>query len=408
MAQEHDDTDPVLPLAGVRVLDFSRLLPGPWATQMLAEMGADVVKIEQPGIGDPSRHNRPSYRKHSVYFNVANGSKRSLTLDLRKPEGREIGRKLVHGADVIVESFRPGVARKLGIDYPSVREINLRAIHCSITGFGQTGPLAHIAGHDLVLQGMTSLMGCALEHQNPPAVPGFQSADFAGALFAVIGIQAALAKRDKTGEGCEIDLGMFESLFSMCFLPLSSALARASGREGEPRMESFGGNPRYATYLSRDGKPVAVSLLETKAWVEFCRRIGRPDLVSENETPADRLSAHGALGESYRQALTEYCAAHDWADLMRALEETGIAICPICTPEEALALPQVAARGLVAEIDHPLEGSVRHLVNPLWRAGLAEREHRPAPDLGEHNDEILRELGYAEEAITLLKRDGVV
>ena len=397
-----------LPLRGVRVLDFSRLLPGPWATQMLGELGAAVIKIEQPVTGDPSRHNRPQLAKHSYYFHAMNAFKRSITLDLAKPAGQAIAHRLVADADVAVESFRPGGAGKLGLDYQTLRGKNPRLIYCSITGFGQTGPLSHIAGHDLLMQGLTGLMGTALERWNPPAPPGFHAADFAGALYAIIGIQAALAQRAQTGEGSEIDLGMFEALFNMCVIPLSSPMARLAGHSGLPKIESFGANPRYDTYLSKDGRPVSVSLLETRSWRAFCASIGREDLVPEDESLADRLSAHGPHHAKYREALEKFCAAHEWSEIMRRLEATGIAICPICTPDEAVTLPHVAARGLINMIDHPVEGRMPHLVNPLARAGLAHAEHAPAPDLGEHSDAILDELGYTAAQIAELRRDGIV
>lgn len=397
-----------LPLQGVHVLDFSRLLPGPWATQMLGEMGATVIKVEQPVTGDPSRHNRPQLREHSYYFNALNAFKRSITLDLSRPAGRAVAHRLVRDADVLVESWRAGGARKLGLDYTALQAINPRLIYCALTGFGQTGPLSHIAGHDLVIQGLTGLMGTALQRWNPPQPPGFHAADFAGALFTIIGIQAALAQREKTGEGCNIDLGMFEALFNMCVIPLSSAMARRVGHSGEPKIETFGGNPRYDTYLSKDGKPIAVSLLETRSWRAFCESIGRADLVAENESLADRLSGHAAHNAKYREALSAFCAVHNWTEIMQQLECTGIAVCPICTPDEALELPHVAERGMVNVIDHPLEGKVPHLVNPLARAGLAQVEHDPAPDLGQHTDEILGELGYDTTQVEQLHRDGIV
>ena len=397
-----------LPLEGIRVIDFSRLLPGPWATQMLGELGAEVIKVEQPGSGDPSRHNFPRYNKHSVYFNAVNANKRSIALDLIQDAGREVAQRLLRDIDVVVESYRPGVAAKLGVDYAAIKSYNPRAIYCSITGFGQSGPLSHIAGHDLVIQGMTGLMGCALDSANPPAVPGFQAADFAGSLMAVIGVQAALAQRARTGEGCMIDLAMFEALFNMCAIPLTSALGRLAGHSGEPRQEVFGRNPRYSTYVTKDGKPVAVSLLEAKAWREFCAAIGRPELIDANETPADRLTTHGEREAPYRAAIGRYCAEHSWAQIMLHMETTGIAICPVCTPDEAVALSHVAERGLIDYSQHPVEGRVPHLVNPLARAGLAHPARRPAPALGEHADDILNELGYTRNEIAELRQHHVI
>jgi len=238
-----------LPLSGIKVLDFSQNLPGPYATFLLAGWGAEVIKVEPPK-GDPGRFMEP-------FFSMVNRGKRSIVLDLRDPASRAPLEALVRWADVLVEGFRPGVMERLGCSFERARELNPRIVYCSITGFGRSGPLAHIAGHDLVIQALTGLMGCAPDGEAP--VPGFQAADFAGSLYAVIGIQAALAQRAQTGVGCEVDLAMFEALFHMCFIPLSSAFARMAGYSGEPRMESFGGNPRYATYRTKDGRRVAIS-----------------------------------------------------------------------------------------------------------------------------------------------------
>ena len=395
-------------LEGLKVIDLSRVLGGPYCGQMLADHGADVIKVEPPVVGDPSRHNVPSYRENSVYFNQVNANKRSIALDLATPAGREISRRLLETADVVYETYRPAVAKRLGIDYPTINAYNPRVIYCSITGFGQHGPLSHIAGHDLVIQGMTGSLGCALEVQNPPEVPGFQAGDYAGALFSVIGVQAALAQRAKTGVGCEIDLSMFEALYPMTLIPLSSEMARAAGFSGEPRMETFGGNPRYSTYLSSDGKPIAVSLLELKAWGEFCKLVDRMDLYDPDESPTARLSNHGDNGPIYRKALAEYCASHTWQELMDRMNETGIAICPIVTPLESLSLDHVRERRMVDYIDHPTEGRIPYLVNPLFRSGLVEDQRRPAPQLGQDADQILSELGFAQSDISRFRAEKAI
>jgi crotonobetainyl-CoA:carnitine CoA-transferase CaiB-like acyl-CoA transferase len=396
------------PLSGMRILDFSRLLPGPWATQLLGALGADVVKIEQPGIGDLSRHNHPRYRRDSVYFNTVNANKRSAAIDLSGSTAAEALPAMIGWADVLVESFRPGVAAKLGIDAASARAIKPALIHCAISGFGQTGPLSHIAGHDLVIQAATGVLGCHPPSEDPPAVPGFQSADYAGALMAVVAIQAAWARRLQDGSGCTIDLGMYDALLSMCAMPLSSAMARAAGGSGEPRAEVFGGNPRYSTYRTADGGAVAVSLLEARAWESFCRAIDRPDLIREDETAADRLTGHGEHGARYREAIAAYCRRHDRDTLVAEMRRLGIAISAVLEPDEALALDHATARGTVAWIDHPVEGKIPQLRTPLHQAGLTMPMPRPAPGLGEHSVAFLREAGIDGATVDRWLASGTV
>lgn len=389
-----------LPLSGIKIADFSRLLPGPWATQMLAELGAEVYKVEEPEIGDPSRHSYPRYKENSVYFHATNSSKKSITIDLREQSGQEVAKRLIANCDVVVESFRPGLMKKLGLDYELAKEINPTVIYCSISGFGKTGPLSHIAGHDLVIQSMTGLLGCSPDGN--ATVPGMQSADFAGSLYCVIAIQAAIAQREKTGRGCDIDISMYESLFNMCLIPLSTPFAKSAGYNGEPKMESFGGNPRYSIYQTKDGKNIAITLLEFKIWKEFCQKIDRPDLIFQDETPADRLSSHGERGILYRHALHQYFSQFTWNEVMEHMLKTGIAVAPVCSPQDAMNLAHVKEREAIKWLEHPIEGKIPYLQNPLARAGLAIESHQPAPLLGEDTEDILKALGYSADEINTL------
>ena len=239
--------DRKLPLDGIRIADFSRLLPGPWCTQMLADLGAEVIKVERPD-GDPSRHNPPLYNSESVYFCSVNGGKTSLALDLSTPEGRSAAHALISDADVLVESYGRGGAEKLDVHWDRANALNARLIYCSLTGFGQTGTLAQIAGHDLAIQAATGLLSLA----DTPA-PAFQAADYAAATMAVIAIMGALRSRDRDGQGAYLDVAMFDALFGMGNIGLASALGRHAGGPGTPTMEVWGGNPRYRTYTTRDG-----------------------------------------------------------------------------------------------------------------------------------------------------------
>ncbi|MEZ5855896.1 MAG: CoA transferase [Hyphomicrobiaceae bacterium] len=218
-----------LPLADVKIVDFSRLLPGPWATEMLADLGADVIKVEQVGLGDPSRYNPPSYRDESVYFHSVNAGKRGIALDLSKADGVEVAHKLLAWADVAVESFRPQVARKLQVDYDTAKRINPGIIYCSISGFGQQGPLADVPGHDLVIQAMSGILKPHQDGTAAPGMPPFQAGDLAAANMAAIGILAALRRRDKTGEGANLDIALLDSLMAMSNISLLPGLSRHAG-----------------------------------------------------------------------------------------------------------------------------------------------------------------------------------
>lgn len=392
-ASENQPRDPdLLPLAGIRVLDWTRLLPGPWCSQMLGDLGAEVIKVEHRGVGDVSRHNAPSYKQDSVYFHGVNGGKKSFTIDLTAPRAGEVTRRLIETSDIMMESFSISVAAKYGIDAARAMKVNPKLIHCSISGYGQIGPLSPVPGHDLIVQAATGLLapGTTATAQ----MPSFQTADYAAGLMACIGILAALRRRDQFGIGAALDIAMFDSMFNLGLLGFASALARASGATGEPAMEIWGGNPRYDLYPTRDGKTIAVSLLELRYWRKFCEAIGRPELAAEWEDPADRLSSHGALAETYRATIAEYCQARDRDDIARAMAEHDIPVVPVLTPDEALASDHVAQRNLLGRVDHPVEGTIASLNNPLHASGLTRDDRRPAPAMGADNAKILSTIGF--------------
>ena len=382
-----------LPFDGIRIVDFSKLLPGPWCTQLLADMGADVIKVEAPGVGDPARHNPPRQRVHSSYFAAVNRNKRSIELDLRSAAGLEAARRLIARADVVIESFAVGGAAKLGIDYATARVLKPDIIYCSISGFGQDGPLAGSSGHDMAVQ---ALMG-VISTTGGGEMPQFQAADYAGGTFATIGILSALYRRRNTGEGAYLDVSMLDSLMAMGFPSLAHGLSRASGGTGTPPLLAWGANPRYAIYATRDERHVAVALLESAVWRRFCAAIGRPDLVFEDEREEDRLSDHGERATLYRTELTKYCAARTMVEIDQVMRAHDIPVCPVLNADEALASPQAKARGMVYWDDDPHEGKVLRIGNPLARAGLTDLQRRPPPLLGEHTEDILRELGLASE-----------
>ncbi len=397
-----------LPLQNIKIVDFSRLLPGPWCTQFLSDLGAEVIKIEAPHTGDGSRHNSPKVNDVSVYFTGVNGGKKSIALDLTDEGDLAIAQRLIENADVVVESFRPGLAAKLGIGYDTAKSLSSDIVYCSITGFGQTGPLAHISGHDLAIQCQTGVLGVAAKDGLPPQMPHFQAADFAGANVACIGILSALLRRHTTGEGCYLDTSMFDSLFSMSNIALTGALADAAKTDDPNRLEVWGGNPRYAIYGTKDGKSVAVALLEPRLWKGFCHAIGRDDLINENESTHDRLSNHGDLAEVYRKTISDYCLAHTRDDIIDLMEAKGVPITPVLSPGEALHSENVKGRGLLDPVAFKDNPQVPHITNPLACTGLAAPTRGRAPALNGDAPAILADLGCQAEEIKAFMNKGEI
>ena len=311
----------------------------------LADLGASVLKIERPGTGDTVREAAPRYeaggRSESVYFCNVNRNKASLALDLKSGTDRAELLRRVADVDVVVESFRPGTADRLGIGYDALRAVNPRIVYCAITGYGQTGDLAGVAGHDLNIAGMSGML--QMHEGQVPQMPNVLMADYAGSTAAIAAILAGIIAARATGTGSFVDVSMLAALSSWSSVHMTQVFAaRGSGDAG--RVEGWGGNPRYNIYRARDGRYLTVSLLERDLWARCCRAFGREDLVNPAETEADRLTAHGTRSDDYRRFLAELIASDDrdrWAERFRDL---GLPICPVYTPEEWFASKQAAQR----------------------------------------------------------------
>lgn len=380
-----------LPLEGARVVDFSRLLPGPWCTQALGDLGADVIKVEQPEVGDYARHNPPNFKTVGVYFNSINRNKRSIVLDLTVASDRDTVYELIDSADIIVESFRDGVARKLGVDYETIAARKPSIIYCSVTGFGNGSKLGRVPGHDLSIQGVAGiLLKTSMQGEVPP-MPTFQGGDFTAAAFATMGVLSAYIRRLKTNTGCYFEVPMLHSLLAASNVSMSGALARTAGYSGKPEMEPWGRNPRYNIYKTRDEKFVTVCLLEYRAWQRFCNYIGRSELAPA-ESWADRHTDHGERTHAIKSAIADFCLSRDRDALASEMIAAEIAICPIYSADESVLSEHVRQEGIVAFAEHPTEGRIPHFVDPLAKAGLADPGRMPSPGLGQHTEEILNEL----------------
>lgn len=399
------------PLAGVRVLDLTRLLPGGFCTLLLADLGADVVKVEDTGAGDYLRWSPPFYEgaaegARSAHFIALNRNKRSIRIDLRQERGREALLALVRSADVLVESFRPGVLERLGVGYERCAAANERLVWCSISGYGQSGPLRERAGHDLNYLAAGGLLALSGERDGPPLQSAGQIADLGGgALMALVGIFAALRERDGaaggagSGRGQQVDISMFDGALSWLALPAARYLASGEVQHrGE--VELAGGLICYRPYRCADGY-VALGALEEKFWRAFCAGVEREDLLPRQFDPPGS-DAHRQLEQIFaartRAQWEQFAARHDCClEVVRELDE-------------ALAGEQVAAREMVVEVAQPgASGPVRALGVPVKLSRTPGRHDRlPAPAPGEHTRELLAEAGYEEARIEELIAAGAL
>ncbi len=384
------------PLASLKVLDFTALLPGPYATMVLADLGADVVRVESPTRPDMVRFLPPYDGDASTWHGVLNRNKRSVALDLKRPEAAAAVRRLVAGGyDVVIEQFRPGVMDRLGLGYEALRAVNPALVYCAVTGYGQTGPLRDRAGHDnnyLALSGALSYSG---RRTGGPPPLGIQVADIGGGAFgALVGLLAAVVGRDATGRGTFVDVSMFDLMVAWQAHLLSQELV--AGETPRPESMALNGGRVYDYYQTADGRWLSVGSLEPKFWEGFCAALGRPDLV------APGLGLDEERQQWVKSEVRAALAARPLAEWLAVFEPLDVCVEPVLTASEMLNHPQAAARGLVVDVPRPDSGSQRQIASP-WRFGDEEAEYRHVgAALGAHTEEVLREAGLSPAEIAAL------
>lgn len=373
----------MFPLQSIRVLDLSRLLPGPFCTMLLADFGAEVIKIEAPELGDYARHYEPKIDENSVMFHSLNRNKKSVTLDLKTDEGKDQFLQMVGKADVVVESFRPGVMKRLGLDFPVLEKINPRLIYCAISGYGQTGPYAEMPGHDInyiSYAGLLELMG---EKDGKPIVPAVQVADLAGGAYpAVTGILLALLEREKSGKGQFIDISMMDGVISLLQSTLPNYLMKnIPSKRGEQMLS--GGLACYEVYQTKDGRWLAVGALDMKFWRIFCQKLGKPEwipLLNEPDEVQYKLT-HDIQTVMYTKTLAE------WMDIF---EDAEACVSPVLTFAELVNHPQVQVRRMFETIEQ--DGiPVKHIGIPIKLSRTPGKIRTAAPKLGEHTEYYLNQ-----------------
>ncbi|MCA1830677.1 MAG: CaiB/BaiF CoA transferase family protein [Actinomycetota bacterium] len=380
------------PLTGITVADFSRVLSGPWCTMTLGDLGADVIKIERPGSGDETRGWGPPFAGgESAYYLSANRNKRSIALDLTREDHREVARALVARSDVVVENFRPGTMERLGFGYEDCARVNPAVVYASITGFGLTGPQRDAPGYDFVIQGQGGLMSVTGDAGGEPQKTGVAISDITAGLYATIAVLAALHRRARTGTGERVHVSLLGSQVAWLANQASNFL---NGAVEPHRMGNT--HPNIVPYqvFSASDHAFVLAVANEAIWERFCAAIGREDLCRDERfaTNRDRVAHRAELVP----LLAQLFAGRTRAEWLTVLSAAEVPAGPINSIGEVFADPQVRALGLVEEISHPSAGAVRLVRSPIEAAGVAVGRHPPL--LGEHTDEVLRELGFDDEA----------
>ncbi|MHA1988154.1 MAG: CaiB/BaiF CoA transferase family protein [Promethearchaeota archaeon] len=394
----------VRPLEGIKIIDLSRALAGPYCTMMLADMGAEVIKLEMPGRGDDSRAWGPPFKEgESAYFMSVNRNKKSMTLNLKKEKAIEIIHKLIKQSDVLIENFRPGTMEKLKLSYSEVKEINQDIIYCSISGFGQDGPYRLLPGMDQVLQGMGGLMSITGEPNGPPIKVGVAVADIAGGMFAAFGIMIALFNREKTGKGQKIDNSLLDN--QIAWLTYRAGSFFMSGEIPKPLGS---GHPVIVPYQAFKAKDSYFNLAvgNDQLWGKFCKAVGLEKIMNEPKyaTNSMRVENREEL-ERIIQGLISTKEAEEWLDI---LNNAGVPCGPIYTMDKLFNDPQVKHRKMVKELNHPTVGPIKVTGVPIKLSDTPGEVITAPPVLGQHTREILQDLGYNNEEIEILSQENVI
>lgn len=403
------------PLSGVRVLDLSRVLAGPWCTQTLADLGADVIKIERPGAGDDTRGWGPPFLKdrdgqdthEAAYYLGTNRNKRSVTVDIAKPEGQAVIRRLAAQCDVFVENFKVGDMQRYGLDAATLRAADPRLVYCSITGFGQTGPYKDRAGYDYAIQGIGGLMSVTGERDDLPGggpqKVGVAVADLFTGMYATVAILAALRHRDATGEGQVVDMALLDAQVAMLANLGANFLVtgRSPGRMGNAHANIV----PYQVFETADGHLI-LAVGNDGQFAKFCEVAGHPDLARDPRfaTNAARVR-HREVLVPLLEPLLKSRTRQQW---LQALEAAKVPSGPINALHEVFADPQVVARGMTVPVPHPLNDELRLVASPIKLSATPVQVRRAPPLLGQHTDEVLQAMGFDAAELAALRRQGVL
>lgn len=386
-------------LEGVKILDLTRLLPGGYATLLLADMGAEVLKIEDPWQGDYIRDLGPKVEGgDSAYFCALNRNKKSFRLNLKEPQGREVFYDLVKSYDILIEGFRPGVMEKLDLGYKNISLLNPGIVYCSLSGYGQDGPYRLRPGHDINYISIAGALGLTGRKDGDPVMPAVQVADIGGgAILSAVSILAAYINRQRTGKGQYIDVSMLDGVVSWLTMYISAYLAGGE-KPGCGKMQLNGGQICYEVYRTKDGKHISVGNLERKFWEEFCRASGRTDLLN--------LQFRGE-NECF-EAMGQFFSSKTRAEIVEMFNGVDTCIEPVLDIDEAIEHPQVVHRGLITELKFPGGERVKTVGHPVKFYGADWEKDSLPPSPGQHTEEMLTKLGYNRDQIKTLQLHGII